>query len=173
MARREQEHVELPIPNGWFAVEFSRELREGDVKPIHYCGEDLVLFRTRSGHARVLDAFCPHLGAHLGHGFAGGIALEAAEIDRERGVVIEEWRGRQGAGSRMQAPQMEALYGESRYVNRLPIGLPEQLKGVAAQRVRDFYRDFYRADRMALIAVGDLRGSVMSSVSSNGSSSLS
>jgi nitrite reductase/ring-hydroxylating ferredoxin subunit len=68
MARREQEHVELPIPNGWFAVEFSRELREGDVKPIHYCGEDLVLFRTRSGHARVLDAFCPHLGAHLGHG---------------------------------------------------------------------------------------------------------
>jgi zinc protease len=87
--------------------------------------------------------------------FAGGIALETAEIDRERGVVIEEWRGRQGAGSRMQAPQLEALYGESRYVDRLPIGLPEQLREVAAERVRDFYRDFYRADRMALIAVGD------------------
>jgi len=68
MARREDEHVQLPIPNGWFAVEFSRELREGDVKSIHYCGEDLVLFRTRSGQARVLDAFCPHLGAHLGVG---------------------------------------------------------------------------------------------------------
>jgi nitrite reductase/ring-hydroxylating ferredoxin subunit len=68
MARREDEHVQLPIPNGWFAVEFSRELREGDVKPIHYCGEDLVLFRTRSGQAKVLDAFCPHLGAHLGYG---------------------------------------------------------------------------------------------------------
>ncbi len=35
--------------------------------------------------------------------FAGGITLETAEIDRERGVVIEEWRGRQGAGTRMQA----------------------------------------------------------------------
>jgi nitrite reductase/ring-hydroxylating ferredoxin subunit len=68
MARREQEHVQLPIPNGWFAVEWSRELHEGDVKPLHYFGEDLVLFRTRSGEARVLDAFCPHLGAHLGHG---------------------------------------------------------------------------------------------------------
>jgi phenylpropionate dioxygenase-like ring-hydroxylating dioxygenase large terminal subunit len=68
MAIREREHVQLPIPNGWFAVEFSRNLREGDVKPIHYCGEDLVLFRTRSGEARVLDAFCPHLGAHLGYG---------------------------------------------------------------------------------------------------------
>lgn len=68
MALRESEHTELPIPNGWFAVEFSRELREGDVKPIHYCGEDFVLFRTRSGQAKVLDAFCPHMGAHLGYG---------------------------------------------------------------------------------------------------------
>jgi phenylpropionate dioxygenase-like ring-hydroxylating dioxygenase large terminal subunit len=68
MARREKEHVQLPVPNGWFAVEFSRELRQGDVKPIHYCGEDLVLFRTRSGQAKVLDAFCPHLGAHLAYG---------------------------------------------------------------------------------------------------------
>jgi zinc protease len=87
--------------------------------------------------------------------FAGGIALETSEIDRERAVVIEEWRGRQGAGSRMQAPQMEALYGASRYVDRMPIGLPEQLKAVPADRIRDFYRDFYRADRMAVIAVGD------------------
>jgi phenylpropionate dioxygenase-like ring-hydroxylating dioxygenase large terminal subunit len=68
MARRESEDTELPIPNGWFAVAWSHELREGDVRPIHYFGEDLVLFRTRSGHARVLDAFCPHLGAHIGHG---------------------------------------------------------------------------------------------------------
>ncbi len=68
MAKRENEHTPLPVPNGWFAVEFSRDLHEGDVKPIFYCGEELVLFRTRSGKARILDAFCPHLGAHLGHG---------------------------------------------------------------------------------------------------------
>jgi nitrite reductase/ring-hydroxylating ferredoxin subunit len=68
MARREAEHDALPIPNGWFAVAWSRELHAGDVKPLHYFGEDLVLFRTRSGKAQVLDPYCPHLGAHLGHG---------------------------------------------------------------------------------------------------------
>ncbi len=68
MAHRDREHDRLPIPNGWFAVEWSRQLNEGDVKPLHYFGEELVLFRTRSGQARVLDPFCPHLGAHLGHG---------------------------------------------------------------------------------------------------------
>ncbi|HTY17159.1 MAG TPA: Rieske 2Fe-2S domain-containing protein [Myxococcota bacterium] len=68
MSSREAEHTELPIPNGWFAVAFSRDLVPGDVKRIHYFGEDLVLFRTRSGAARVLDAYCAHLGAHLGEG---------------------------------------------------------------------------------------------------------
>jgi zinc protease len=87
--------------------------------------------------------------------FAGGIALETSEIDRERGVVIEEWRGRQGAGTRMQDVEMRALFGESRYTERNPIGLPETLKTFPAARLRDFYRDFYRADRMAVVAVGD------------------
>ena len=68
MAFRDAEHVRLPVPNGWYAVAFSKDLIPGDVKPIRYFGEELVLFRTRSGEARVLDAFCPHLGAHIGHG---------------------------------------------------------------------------------------------------------
>ena len=65
---REREHTELPIPNGWFAVAFSRDLVAGDVQAIHYFGQDLVLFRGRDGAARVLDAYCPHVGAHLGEG---------------------------------------------------------------------------------------------------------
>jgi nitrite reductase/ring-hydroxylating ferredoxin subunit len=68
MSRRESEHDQLPCPNGWFAVEWSRDLHEGDVRPLRYFGEEMVLFRTRSGKARVLDPFCPHLGAHLGYG---------------------------------------------------------------------------------------------------------
>jgi zinc protease len=88
--------------------------------------------------------------------FAGGIALEDREIDRERGVVIEEWRGRQGAATRMQQPQIDALYGDSRYANRLPIGTPEILKSFPADRLRRFYRDYYRPDRMAIIVVGDI-----------------
>ncbi|HYE28560.1 MAG TPA: CoA transferase, partial [Allosphingosinicella sp.] len=88
--------------------------------------------------------------------FAGGIALETAEIDRERGVVIEEWRGRQGAASRMQDAELRAIFGNSRYADRVPIGLPETLKSFPADRLRDFYRDHYRPDRMAVIIVGDI-----------------
>ena len=88
--------------------------------------------------------------------FAGGLTLDPTEIDKERGVVIEEWRGRLGAQTRMQEPQMKALFGGSKYVDRIPIGLPEILKSFPAQRLRDFYRDFYRPDRMAIVVVGDI-----------------
>lgn len=57
-----------PFPRGWFAIADSDELGVGAVKPLRYFGKDLVLFRTESGEATLLDAFCPHLGAHLGHG---------------------------------------------------------------------------------------------------------
>ena len=88
--------------------------------------------------------------------FAGGLTLDPTEIDRERGVVIEEWRGRLGAGTRMQEPQMKALFGASRYINRVPIGTPEILKSFPPQRLRDFYQSQYRPDRMAVIVVGDI-----------------
>jgi len=57
-----------PIPFGWYALEYSNNLDAGDVIPLRYFGRDLVLFRTESGEAIVLDAFCPHLGAHFGYG---------------------------------------------------------------------------------------------------------
>lgn len=55
-------------PRGWFVIELADELGESEVKPIKYFGRDMVLFRGESGEPHVLDAFCPHLGAHLGHG---------------------------------------------------------------------------------------------------------
>jgi 3-ketosteroid 9alpha-monooxygenase subunit A len=55
-------------PRGWFVVAFSDELPPLGVKPLRYFGQDLVAFRGADGQARVLDAFCPHLGAHLGYG---------------------------------------------------------------------------------------------------------
>jgi len=55
-------------PNGWFQVAYANELAPGAVKPLRYFGKDLVLFRTEGGEAKLLDAHCPHLGAHLGHG---------------------------------------------------------------------------------------------------------
>jgi zinc protease len=84
--------------------------------------------------------------------FAGGATLADKEIDKERGVVIEEWRGRLGAGTRMQQPQMAALFGKSRYTDRIPIGSPDTLRTFKPERLREFYRKFYRPDRMAVIS---------------------
>ena len=58
----------MPIPYGWFFVSYSDELAIGDVRPLHYFGRDLVIFRNEEGAAGLLDAYCPHLGAHMGHG---------------------------------------------------------------------------------------------------------
>lgn len=57
-----------PIPYGWYYVGYCDELANGEVRPLHYFGRDLVLFRDENGRAGLLDAHCPHLGAHLGHG---------------------------------------------------------------------------------------------------------
>ena len=56
------------IPNGWYAVAWSKELAVGEVRRVHAFEEALVLFRTRSGSARVLAAYCSHIGAHLAEG---------------------------------------------------------------------------------------------------------
>lgn len=58
----------LPIPNGWFAVAWSRDLEAGQVVKLRCFDRDLVLYRTRDGRPVLLDAYCPHLGAHLGVG---------------------------------------------------------------------------------------------------------
>jgi phenylpropionate dioxygenase-like ring-hydroxylating dioxygenase large terminal subunit len=65
----------FPIPNGWFIVATSAELAPLEVKPIYYFGRDLVLYRTASGEARVVSAYCAHLGAHLA---SGGVVKDDA-----------------------------------------------------------------------------------------------
>lgn len=57
-----------PYPRGWFAIGSSADLAAGEVTPVRYFGRELVLFRTERGAPHLIDAYCPHLGAHLGHG---------------------------------------------------------------------------------------------------------
>jgi 3-ketosteroid 9alpha-monooxygenase subunit A len=56
------------IPDGWFAVAYCDEIEPGTVRRLRYFARDLVLFRTETGRAALLDAHCPHLGAHLAEG---------------------------------------------------------------------------------------------------------
>ena len=87
--------------------------------------------------------------------WAHGISFDTAEIRKERGVVIEEWRLGQGASNRMFMQQMPVLFRGSRYRDRLPIGTKASLEGFEPSALTRFYRDWYRPDLMAVIAVGD------------------
>lgn len=99
--------------------------------------------------------------AHLDTAFqimedwATGMSLESDEIDLERGVVIEEWRQGQGAQSRIRDQQLPVLLKDSRYAERLPIGTLESLQNFDHEALRRFYREWYRPELMAVVAVGD------------------
>ncbi len=58
----------MTFARGWYCIGFSDEIAAGVARPARYFGQDLVVYRTASGVPVVLDAHCPHLGAHLGHG---------------------------------------------------------------------------------------------------------
>ena len=81
--------------------------------------------------------------------------LDPEEIDKERGVVREEWRLRRGAGARMQDQQLPVMLKGSRYADRLPIGTLEVLDTFPHERLQAFYEDWYRPDLMTVIATGD------------------
>ena len=87
--------------------------------------------------------------------WAYAIAFDPAEVDLERGVVLEEWRLAQGFASRLLDSYHPLLFGASRYAERSPIGLPEIIKTAPAERLRAFYERWYRPNLMAVVAVGD------------------
>ena len=88
--------------------------------------------------------------------FAGGLSLIPEEVQKERGVVIEEWRGGLGAGSRVRDRQLPVLFAQSRYAERLPIGKPDIIRTAPVERLRAFYDTWYRPERMAVVIVGDV-----------------
>ncbi len=87
--------------------------------------------------------------------WAHNVEFEDEEIDKERGVVVEEWRLRRGAQGRIQDKQFPVMFHGSRYAERLPIGKKETLEGAPYEALKRFYRDWYRPSLMAVVAVGD------------------
>jgi zinc protease len=90
--------------------------------------------------------------------WAHGLAFDPEEIDRERGVIVEEWRLGRGAGARMRDAQFPILFQDSKYAERLPIGDMDVVQNFEHETLIQFYRDWYRPDLMAVIAVGDFDG---------------
>ena len=86
--------LDVGFPFGWYALEFSNFIDVGQVKPLRYFSKDLAMWRGEDGKVRVTDAWCRHLGAHMGHGgkVAGNLLecpFHAWRYDGEEGVVKE------------------------------------------------------------------------------------
>lgn len=88
--------------------------------------------------------------------WATGIAFEGVEIDKERGVIQSEWRTGLGANERMRYTWWPKVFYNTRYADRLPIGVMEVIQNAPYERFRSFYKDWYRPDLQAIIVVGDL-----------------
>jgi zinc protease len=83
------------------------------------------------------------------------VSFDPAEIEKERGVIVEERRLGRGADARMQDIFFPILFKGSRYADRPPIGKKEMTETVKPDVLKRFYKDWYRPDLMAVIAVGD------------------
>jgi len=150
--------IEEGFARGWFVVAWSSDLEPGGIQALKYFGKNLVLFRTESGAAKILDAYCPHLGAHLGIGgevvgesikcpfhaweFDGdGICTKipyASKIPKkakvacwevlEKSGVIFVWHDPDGAAPDWDVPEVEG-YGDTAWTD----WFPNVLEGVRTQ----------------------------------------
>ena len=90
------------------------------------------------------------------HDWSHNLTLDPKEIDKERGVIHEEWRMRTSAMQRILTRQLPKLMSNSRPGNRMPIGLMEIVDNFKPEVLRAYYEKWYRPDLQAIIVVGDL-----------------
>lgn len=96
------------------------------------------------------------MGFKILDGWANGLLFEGEEIEKERGVILEEWRGGLGAGERMRKATWPTMLKGSLYAERLPIGEEEIIRTFKHETIKRFYNDWYRTDLQAVIIVGDI-----------------
>jgi zinc protease len=94
-------------------------------------------------------------GLDILHEWSHALTLDPEEVEKERGVVIEEWRLGRGADERIFDKQFPLMFQGSKYAERLPIGEKKILETAPVEALKRFYEDWYRPDLMAVVAVGD------------------
>src|SRR5215208_2291864 len=112
--------------------------------------ETVYMLQIPTDTTRILEK-----GFQILEDWARDVSFDKTEIAKERGVVVEEWRGKRGAGARILDKELPIIFSGSRYAQRLPIGSQESIQGFSDDAVRRFYQDWYRPDLMAVVAVGD------------------
>ena len=148
----------------------------------HYTGKELVPEMQRRGigfgaHVNAFTSFDEtvymldlpdlaedtlKLGFTVMRDFGDGALLQAAEIDRERGVILSEKISRDTVNERLMEQQFNALLPGSLVAKRFPIGLEEVIKTAPRERFSDFYNRYYTPSRMTFVVVGDVNPVAMS-----------
>lgn len=118
--------------------------------------ETVYMLQVRTDSSEILDK-----GMGILRDWAGGITFDEEEIDKERGVVLGEWRSGLGAQERMRNKTLPVIFANSRYANRLPIGDTTVLKNAPYEALTRFYKDWYRPDLMAVAVIGDVDPAAM------------
>ncbi len=96
------------------------------------------------------------------HDWASAVTFDPEEIEKERGVIVEEWRMRnQGVKGRVSDKETALLLKDSRYAERFPIGDMDIIKSIPRDRIIDFYKKWYRPENMAVVAVGDVKSATL------------
>ena len=90
------------------------------------------------------------------HDWSNDLTLDGEEIDKERGVIQEEWRMRNTASQRMHEAAMPVLLAGSKYSDCMPIGSMDIVMNFKHQALRDYYEKWYRPDLQGIIVVGDV-----------------
>lgn len=90
------------------------------------------------------------------HDWANALLLEDKEIDKERGVIHQEWRSRNVGQMRILENVLPTMYPDSRYGYRMPIGTMEVVDNFPYKALRDYYEAWYRPDQQGIVVVGDI-----------------
>lgn len=112
--------------------------------------ETVYMIQARTDSIQLLEK-----GLLVLQDWAHAVTFEHEEIDKERGVVVSEWRSSLSPDQRMQQKYFPILYKGSRYAERLPIGDPKIIENAKYDAVTRFYQEWYRPDLMVVVAVGD------------------
>ena len=113
--------------------------------------ETVYLLTIPSDSSELLDK-----GFLVMEDWAHNMTFDTTEINKERGVIIEEWRLGRGYSQRMRDKYLPVVFKDSRYAERLPIGKKEIIENCSYKTLKRFYHDWYRPDLMALVVVGDI-----------------
>ena len=98
------------------------------------------------------------------HDWACAVSFEDEEVEKEKGVILEEWRSRQQSLSGRQMEKVLPFFlKDSRFEHRMPIGDMDVIQNISKERVVDFYKKWYKPEIMSVIAIGDISTSVLES----------